>query len=155
MTITARPLVKRVYFSARTHDDSALADVAVRVNRMLNLSLVHDASPQHEIPVMSTTVLGLEITLSIVNSMQSDAPQRYQISARQPFGDRSHVSEETQHVDGWLLRVLNQHEPGVWYRASMFEVRVDVGLDNGRVQDVWNAVRRAHLSGLRQAPEAP
>jgi hypothetical protein len=156
MTVDARPLVTHVYFSVRTRDDATtLAELARRVNRLLNVRMVPEDSPRYERRVMTTRVLGLEISLASAQSLERYAPRRFQLSARQPFGDRGYVHQGTHHIDGWLLRVLERHEPGRWYRPSPFEGLIDTGLESWKVQGVWDAVRRVRLEGLPQAPEKP
>jgi hypothetical protein len=145
-------LGERVYFTVRTHDDAALDEVAARVNGMLNLSLVRDEHPRHEVPTMSTSVLGLEITLSRVESAQRDAPQRYELRAQPPVGDASASTGKAEHIESWVLYSLDKQEPGRWYAPSPAELGVDEGVEPGRIEDVWRGLRGEPAEGVRQAP---
>jgi hypothetical protein len=129
-------LPRLVYFSVRTSDESSLEEVARRVSRIIGIELAPYAGKRFSGPAMSATVLGIEIALARVESLQADAPTRCQLQGRQPFEDRSEFAHEAHMIDDYVLHVLNRQEPGRWYCPSEDETRIDAGLDDGRIQDL-------------------
>jgi hypothetical protein len=68
--------------------------------------------------------------------MQVDAPQRFRLQGRQRPGDDADFADEIHLIDDYILHVLEQQAPGCWYHPSKAEARIDVGLDQGRIQDL-------------------
>jgi len=127
---------RRVYFNVRTRDDSDLQNVGNRIEKILGVTLSPYTGTRYDIPVLETTVLGIWIVLAPVQSVQADAPKRYQLKGRQRPSDDTEFSEEFHDIDDYILHILNDHEPGRWYYPSETEARIDLGLEQGRVQDL-------------------
>jgi hypothetical protein len=112
-----------------------LEGVGRRVEKMLGLRLSPYEGKWFTDRVLECTVLGIWVVLAPVTSEQPDAPPRYQLQGRQRPGDSAVFSDEYHDIDDYLLHILNEHEPGLWYFPSERERRIDAGLDLGRIQD--------------------
>jgi hypothetical protein len=128
------PQPRAVQFSVRIRDESDLASVGRRVEQMLEIHLSPYSGKYLEGPALAATVLGVWVALVRVDSLQVDAPQRYQLQGRQPPEDKTRYRSYND-IDDYILHVLGLHEPGRWYRPSHRELRIDAGVQGGRIQD--------------------